>query len=202
MKTRMSLQRTPNSKFTDVARIIAKGNPPKWLVLGLEHFSGGIGVDISKKDRRFFDKQIERMQGAVHTLMTWLPMWENLGYGVRCPEHVALMLYALPRVRKDLDRLAKKQIGRRPDAQREVCAAVVIETWKLLHGRVKPRSDEFLGACRDYWRACGGKQGGPDDPNDPNDPDNPDNWRRTVKRALATDHSWIGRVLLAVQNER
>ena len=196
MKTKL-LSQSPNSKFTDVARIIAKGDPPDWLVLGLEHFSGGIGVDISKEDRRILKHQIERMQDAVHVLMTWLPMWANLGYGARCPEHVALMLYALPRFRKDLDRLAKKQIGRRPDTQREVCAAVVIEAWKLLHGRPKPRSDEFLGACRDYWRACGGKQGRS---GGPNDPDNPDNWRRTVRRALATDHSWVGKVLVAVQN--
>jgi hypothetical protein len=193
MKVRVSLRQSPNSKFAGVARIIAKGDPPKWLVLGLEHFSGGIGVDIPKKDRRIVDNQIKRMQDAVHVLMTWLPAWGNLGYGLRCPEHVALMLYALPRVRKDLDRLAKKPIGHRPDTQREVCAAVVIEAWKLLHGRAKPRSDEFLGACQDYWRACGGKpRGGIDDL---------ENCRRDVERALATDHSWVNQVLVAVQNE-
>src|SRR2546430_2493267 len=71
MKTRVSLQRTPNSKFDGVARSIAKGDPPDWLVLGLQHFSGGIGVDVSKKDRRSFDTILKQMQGAVHTLTTW-----------------------------------------------------------------------------------------------------------------------------------
>jgi hypothetical protein len=52
MKVRVSLQQSPNSKFVDVARIIAKGSPPKWLVLGLTQFSGGIGVAISNEDRR------------------------------------------------------------------------------------------------------------------------------------------------------
>jgi len=102
------------------------------------------------------------------------------------------MLYALPLVKKDLDRLAKKRIGRRPEVQREICAAVAVEAWKLLHGKAKPRSDEFLEACRDYWRACGGKQIG--------EWDLLENWRRPVERALATNHLWIKDVLLAVQN--
>jgi hypothetical protein len=188
--TKVSLR--PNPKFGGVARSIAKGNPPKWLLVGLTHFSGGIGVEIPKKDRRSFDTQIKRMQDAVHTLMTWLPMWGNLGYGLKCPEHVALMLYALPRVRKDLDRLGKKQIGRRPETQQEICAAVVIEAWKLLHGKAEPRSDQLLQACSDYWRACGGKQRG--------EWDDLDNWRRDVERALATNHLWINQILQAVQN--
>jgi hypothetical protein len=35
MKTEILLQRNPNRKFADVARSIAKGDPPKWLILGL-----------------------------------------------------------------------------------------------------------------------------------------------------------------------
>jgi hypothetical protein len=188
--THVSLR--PNPKFNGVARSIAKGNPPKWLLVGLTHFSGGIGDEISKKDRRSIDAIIERMQGAVHTLMTWLPGWAKIDYGYECPEYVALMLYALPLMKKDLEGHAKKRKGRRPNVQQEVCAAVVIEAWKLLHGPHRGRSDEFLEACSDYWRACGGKQiGGWDDP---------DNWKRPVKRALAVDHSWISQILLAVQN--
>jgi hypothetical protein len=192
MKTMTPLVETPDHKFDGVARIIAKGDPPDWLVLCLEHFSGGIGVDLSKEDGRSFDTRIKRMQDAVHVLMNGLPMWAHRPYGLQCPKHVAVVLDALPRIKKDLDRLAKKQIGRRPDTQREVCAAVVIEAWKLLHGRAKPRSDEFLGACRDYWRACGGKLRG--------EIDDLENWRRDVERALATDHSWVNQFLVAVQN--
>jgi|SRR5437660_1525359 hypothetical protein len=194
MKTRVSLQRTPNSKFDGVARSIAKGDPPDWLVLGLQHFSGGIGVDVSKKDRRSFDTILKQMQGAVHTLTTWLPAWVNLGYGYQCPEHVALMLYALPLMKKDLDIHAKKRIGRRSNTQQEICAAVIMEAWKLLHGKAEPQSLKLQQACSDYWQACGGKQiGGWNEP---------ENWRRPIERALAFDHSWINRILVAVQNER
>ena len=192
--TKVSLR--PNPKFNGVARSIAKGNPPKWLVVGLTHFSGGIGGDdISKKDRRSIDNIIGQMKGAVHTLMTWLPAWGNLAYGFECPEYVALMLYALPRMKKDLDIHAKKRIGRRPNTQQEICAAVVIEAWKLLHGKAEPQGLKLQQACSDYWRACGGKQiGGWDEPK---------NWRRPIERALAVDHSWISQILLAVvQNER
>jgi hypothetical protein len=115
----------------------------------------------------------------------------NLPYGIEYPEDVAVVLDALPRIKKDLDRLDQKQIGRRPDAQREICAAVIVEAWKIIHGRAKPRSLKLEQVCSDYWRACGGEQiGGWDDP---------ENWRRPIKRALETDHSWISLVLLAVQ---
>jgi hypothetical protein len=30
--------------FADAARIVAKGDPPDWLVQGLAHLSGGIGA--------------------------------------------------------------------------------------------------------------------------------------------------------------
>jgi hypothetical protein len=192
MKTRVSLQRTPNSKFDGVARIIAKGDPPEWLLIGLTHFSGGIGVDISDEDHRLFETQISRMHDAANTLMKWLPIWGHLPYGIEYPEDVAVVLDALPRIKKDLDRLDRKQMGRRPKVQREICAGVIVEAWKLLHGRAEPRSLHLQLACSDYWRACGGKQIG--------ETDDLENWRRPVEQALATDHEWISGVLLAVQN--
>jgi hypothetical protein len=190
--TNVSLR--PHPKFNGVARSIAKGNPPKWLLVGLTHFSGGIGDGVSKKDRRSIDNIVRQMQDAVHTLMTRLPAWGELGYGQECPEYVALMLYALPRMKKDLDSHAKKRKGRRPNTQQEICAAVVIEAWKLLHGKAEPQGLRLQQACGDYWRACGGKQiGGWDEPK---------NSRRPIERALAVDHWWISQILLAlVQNE-
>ena len=201
MKHRVELEHNP--VFVDVGRRIAKGDPPLWLLIGLTHFSaqskggkvvrGGIGVDVTDEDHRFFDTQISRMQDAADTLMKWLPMWGQLSYGVQCPEDVAVVLDALPRIKKDLDRLDQKKIGRRPEVQREICAGVIVEAWKLLHGRAKPRSLQLQEACSDYWRACGGEQiGGWDDP---------ENWRRPINRALETDHSWISLVLSAVRNE-
>src|SRR5262249_59300128 len=104
---------------------------------------------------------------------------------------IALMLYALPRLKADLDRLRKKSVGRPPDTQREICAAVVVEAWKLTRGKAEPHSLHLRKACSDYWLACGGKHVGEDDP---------DNCRRPIERALAVDHSWISQILLAVQN--
>src|SRR5215467_13163183 len=182
--TRGSLQ--PNPKFDGVARSIAKGPPPEWLVVGLTHFSDGIGVDTSDVPLHTI---IERMQDATDVLMTWLRAWTQLGYGRECPEYVAHILYGLPRLKEDLDSHAKKQIGRRPNTQQEICAAIVIEAWKMLHGPHRGRSDEVLKACSDYWRACGGKQIG--------ETDDLDNWRRPVERALKADHSWISQILLA-----
>src|SRR5260370_15434937 len=132
MKTEIVLQRSPNPKFADVARSIAKGDPPKWLVLGLTQFSGGIGNKVSDEDRRLFETQIKRMHGAADTLIKWLPIWGNFPYGIQCPEDVAVVLDALPRIKKDLDRLDRKQIGRTPDAQREICAAVLVEDWQII----------------------------------------------------------------------
>jgi len=99
-------------RFDDVARTIAKGRPPEWLLVGLEHFSDGLGKDAS--DVPFHDI-IEQMQDATHVLMTWLPAFGHLPYGMKCPKHVAMALAALPQIKKDLDLAARKQIGRRPD---------------------------------------------------------------------------------------
>lgn len=184
MTVRVSLD--ADAKFAEVARSIAKGNPPEWLVIGLTHFSSGISVDTSK-ERRSFDKQIEQMQDAIHVLMTRLPAWAHLGYGHKCPEHVALAFYALPRLKKDLDRVTKKGLGRPADVRREVCAAVVLEAWKIIRSKAEPHSLYLRQACCDYWQGCGGEQ------------DDPDNWRRHIERALTVDHSWISQVLLALK---
>ena len=191
MKMRIPLQRDADPKFNGVAATIAQGDPPKWLAVGLTQFSPGIGsdddidIDISTI--------IERMQGATDTLITWLPIFGTCTFGLACPDEVLLVLGALPEVKKELDRLAKanKGSGRRPDAKRDVCAAVVATAWKLLHGKVEPQSLKLQQACTEYWQACGGKQIGGSDLEE--------NWRRRIERTA--DHSWIEDVLVAVQNE-
>jgi len=190
MKMGIPLQGKPDPKFNGVARSIAKGDPPKWLVAGLTHFSNGIGSDTSDIDIYLM---IERMQGATDTLIKWLPTYKHLGFGLPCPEEVAIALKVLPSIKEDLDRLAKKPIGRTPDAQRDVCAAVVARAWKIIHGKAGPRSRHLQEACTEYWQACGGKQIG--------DYDNPENWRRPIERALTADHDWVEELLRAVRNE-
>ena len=101
MKMRIPLQRDADPKFNGVARTIAQGDPPKWLAVGLTHFSPGIGsdddidIDISTI--------IERMQGATDTLITWLPIFGSRRFGLTCPDEVLLVLGALPEVKKDLE---------------------------------------------------------------------------------------------------
>jgi hypothetical protein len=200
MKTRVELEYNP--VFVDVGRRIAKGEPPLWLLIGLNHFSGqrkqkkvvrgGIGIDLTDEDHRFFETQISRMRDAADTLMKWLPIWKHAGYGIQCPKEVAVVLDALPRIKKDLDGLDRKQMGRRPKVQREICAAVVVEAWKIIHGRAEPRSLKLQEACKEYWLACGGQP--------ISEENDPENWRRPVEQALATDHLWVREILEAVQN--
>jgi len=183
-----------SGKFDEVARLIAKGDPPNWLILALAHFSDGIGVEMSAEDRRSFDKTVERMQDAIRYLMKWLPMYVNAAYGEKCPEDIALALHVLPKVKAHLDLLPDNGVGRRPDVQREVCAAVVLESWKLLHGKAQHNSDRFMEACSEYWKACGGPEIGREG--------ELRNWRRPIKQARAGDYGNIRGVLQALQAHR
>jgi len=190
MKVRVSTQ--VDGRFDGVARLIAKGDPPHWLTVGLQHFSDGIGVEFTGDDRRSFEKTVEQMQASIDYLMKKLPMYVLAAYGEECPEPVTLALYVLPKLRAELDLLPEDGTGRRPDHQREICAAVVLESWKLIHGKAQPYSDKFLEACRDYWLACGGPEIG--------EWNELRNWRRPIKHALATDYSNIRDVLTGLQN--
>jgi hypothetical protein len=186
--------REPDPKFAGVARTIGGGDPPKWLVAGLTQFSPGIGSNRSNH-RADVDVHaiIERMLGAIDTLITWLPAYKHFPFGLPCPDDVTIALGVLPQIKKDLNRVAKviKSKGRRPDAARVVCAAVVTRAWKIVHGQPS-KSRHVQEACCEYWRACGGKQIG--------GWDWPENWRRTIDEALTARHSLIEDILLAVQN--
>jgi len=188
MEIGIPLQRDPDPKFAGVARTIAQGDPPRWLVVGLTQFSPGIGDDTSDIDIK---PVVEQMQGATDTLIKYLPIFGDLGFGVPCPDEVAIAMHILPRIKEDLDQLAKRRMGRPPDAQRDMCAAVVAIAWKLLHGRVEPQSMRLQEACGEYWRACGGKQIG--------EWDLAENWRRPIERTLTLDFSWVKDFLVAVQ---
>ena len=131
METTITLSNADGSAFKGVARLVAKGEPPDWLLRGLEHFSAGIGADREDQYR---------------------------------------------------------------DVRREICAAVIIEAWKLLHGEAEPRSESFEQACADYWQACGGEEIG--ETNDPS------NWRWSIERALkkAEGYQWVNKVLTMARN--
>jgi hypothetical protein len=185
--TRVELEYDP--VFLGVARRIAKGEPPLWLLIGLTHFSRGIGTDTSDVRERF-KNTIEQMHDAAGVLLKWLPIYQHAGYGLQCPDDVTVVLDALPRIKKDLERVNKQGLGRPPNVRREVCAAVVVEAWRLLRGKAELRSEELYEACSEYWRACGGGEIG--------ETDDIENWRRPVKEG--SNHIWVREILEAVQN--
>jgi hypothetical protein len=176
--------------FAEVARTIAKNDPPEWLVLGLEHFSTGIGITYEKGERQgYYLEEGERLNTAIGTLLRLLPFFRDLPYGIQCPDDVAVVLDALPRIKANLIDPVLKQpsTGRPPNMQREHCAAVVVEAWLAMHGSIQPRSDRLQEACKSYWLACGGEPIG--------ETDDIDNWRRYIENAIARDHRWVRRIL-------
>jgi len=185
------------SPFANIACIITKGAPPPdWIVDGLQHFSDGIGGgnhlprDVSHEDYR---RIIGEMLDASDTLIKYLPAFQRMPFGVQCPPEVAVALAALPKVRATLKRAEPApRTGRRPQTRRQICASVIVEIWKLVHGKAEPRSDHLYEACNEYWRACGNKEIGTTG--------DIDNWRRAAEASAKADNKWIHQVLIAVQN--
>jgi len=167
-------------EMIEVARIIAKGPPPEWLVPALEHFSVGM---VGEGDDQHIKALIGQLDTATDTLIRWLPIWEHMPWGWQSADCVQILRATLPEFKMHLDLLTKKHSGRPREMGREVCAAVVVEAWRRIHGKVEPRSKKVYEACKAYWGACGGKPIGKID--------DIDNWERTVKRLLAEDYSWV-----------
>jgi hypothetical protein len=180
--------------FASVARIITKDEAAfDWIADGLQHFSDGIGPpntvrrDVSHEDYR---RIIGEMLAASDTLMKYLPAFQFLPYGLKCPDEVAVMLALLPKVKALLQKAnPPPRTGRRPQIRREICAQVIVELWRLTHGKAQPRSNHLLEACSEYWRVCGNGDSG-----------DIDNWRRDAEAAAGSDDEWIYNVLIAVQN--
>jgi len=176
--------------FADVAKLIAKGSPPEWLVEGLDFFSGFIGSDpISTTRRKELEEIIVRMRDAADYLTKHLPLFTHLSLGLRCPDDVAVALTVLPKIKKRLAHaiLPRRGGGRHPSDERKLCAAVVVEAWGVVHGKPEPESPKLWTACNEYWQACGRAYRGSD----------VDTWRSDCRAALADNHEWIRRILSA-----
>jgi hypothetical protein len=178
--------------FEDVARRIARGDPPQWLPLALEHFSPGIGEDHSD-----LDWLIEKTVDAADHLLRYLPALEHFGFGLAGErKDVRAVLALLPGIKKDFERGMRKGTRRKPDVQKVVCAAVMFEAWELFHRSVEPHSEEFREAWGEYWKACGGKEIG-----DPKRGNWLANWRRPIEKARAMDRELIRKIMaVIVQN--
>jgi hypothetical protein len=183
MTTRIKLTRAPDRRFAGVARIIAKDEAPEWLVLGLRQFALGSATPAEDRELKMI---LARLYDAAGHLIKWLPLYSHLPWGMQCPADVTTALDVLPRIKKDLARVVhQKRQGRRPNVPRRVCAAVVVEAWKLLHGKAEPRSQELQRACEEYWRACTGDTRG-----------DAENWRRDAEQAVDSNNEWIRKVLV------
>jgi len=174
----------------DVANKIANGETPKWLLMGLDHFSKFIRLkpELTSEEYRKID---ERMLEAARYLIKWLPTYYDLEqqFGFECPDCVDTASDALHELTELLEKdisEAGSGVGRKANMQRRICASVVVEAWRLIHGEVKPRSKPFLETCIAYWLACGREL--TDEINDP------DNWRRSVEYVL-DEGEWVREVL-------
>jgi hypothetical protein len=187
MKMKIDLLPNPNPQFREVAKIIADGPAPEWLVTSLEHFSDLVGgTKHTADDHAMLRARLEEMQRAVDVLLTWLPAFAALGLGLRCPDDVRVVLEALPRIKLDLDLLGRQRTGSIPNVPHVVCAQVVLEASKLIHGKASAGSVSLQRACMGYWRACGHREH-----------DVPENWRRH----LGQGSELIRSLLVAVQNQ-
>ena len=179
-----------NDGFTAVARIIAKGDPPEWLMLGLEHFRGFVGSEqVTSKEYQQFNRTLRDLDYAARLLIKKLPAfnvaWE-IYFGAQPVGKTAVTtaLEVLPKIRAQLAPFKPpRRGGRRPNAQRRYCAVVVVEAWKLIHDRVNPRSTEVLQACSEYWQACGHEER------------DVENWGRDAKSAATNPEKFIRDIL-------
>jgi hypothetical protein len=162
--------------------------------VALAHYAVWIDGSDTSDLQSEFKKRIGQMQAAVRVLENSLPIWEHLGFNIACPPSVKMVLDGLPGLKAELDRLKRNGRGRHPKVQREVCAAVIIEAWRIVHGRVEARSDRLYWACNQYWTERGGAPIGAEN--------DIENWRWTVSRALKSDHSWINEQLMSISSTK
>ena len=189
----MRVEATEAVTFEDVARKIANGNPPPWLLIGLNHFSKFIRLEpklTSKEDREIDVKMLE----AAQYLTKWLPIYAHLEeFGFECPDCVDAASNALHELIEILEEdinEARTGVGRKANIQQRICASVVAEAWQLIHGEVGPRSEGVQQACNEYWCACGCEEIG--------STGDIENWRRPLEYALANNRGeWIRSILIS-----
>ena len=180
---------SPEAKFEAAAWTIAD-SPPEWLTRALAYFGPGI---TSMRDPFDIGERFVRMRDACDTLMKGLPAYLHMPFDLQTEETEAakLVLQLLPTIKENLDQFTKSRSGRKPIVSRIICAAVIVEAWKLLHGKVERRSNKVYEACEVYWQACGGPAS------------DIENWRRLVEKVSANSEEWIVKRLAAfraVQN--
>jgi hypothetical protein len=147
--------------FHDVAHLIAGDDAKEWLVDGL--MDCGQLVDVEPRTAeasRWYDAKLTEVHDAVRCLIELLPLFLAGPIKFRTND-VTTVLDALPRIEEVLAK-ALTPIDGRPNMPRRICAQVVVEAWRIVHGHVSARSPKVYAACDAYWRACGGDYRGSD----------------------------------------
>ena len=168
-----------------VAKLIAKGDPPQWLVDALEFL-----ISSPEPATKEAVKEIERMRIATDLLLRLVPQkFDDPGwYIIDVPKTLAV----LSDLKHWLDLAkAKPKTGRPASIEREFCAQVILEAWKQCRGKVQPHSQQLREACEEYWKAWKGKPVGK--------AGDVENWRRTIERASTKKFPWAEPVFVALK---
>ena len=172
--------------FSGVANCITE-QPPKWLPVALAYYAKWLPTEGNVVD---ISNIVDRLQCAVKDMEQWLPIWDQMAFDIKCPPDIKIIMSALPGLKKELDRLNGRGPGLPLNMNQETCAAIIVECWRLIHGKPQPRSEKLYSACKEYWRALGGGERGKEN--------DIDNWQRSVRRAIDADHKWIRDPLTAI----
>jgi len=119
--------------FEEVADLIAGDEAEEWLVDGLMHFSPLIDVEPrSAAEDHEYDAILTDVQNATRCLIKWLPLFLAAPVNFRTND-VTIVLDALPRIEEVLAKALKPRDGR-PNMAHRICAQVVVEVWRIVHG--------------------------------------------------------------------
>jgi hypothetical protein len=172
--------------FNDVAKRLADDDPPQWLVQSLEFFARLVGQPKNDAELETIER---KLFASAKYLQDWLQLYTGLErYGFEIPvcvddttQNVEELLQFLAK------QLAHTTSG---DPRRKLCAAVCVESYRLLHDdHLEPHSQDLRQACEDLWQASGnpttqtaeGAAKGSDVR---------DNWRRCLGDAAVGD-DWV-----------
>jgi hypothetical protein len=177
-----------SERFAKVAEIIAKGDPPEWLVPALETLGQfNPNIPITPELYRQYKRRLRKMQDAVDTLIELFPRFNREFDGLTSAQAPVFQGFeeSLAQLRDWLAAIGDNDKGRRPHPGRELCADLVVHFWKRVHGKAEPRSDKLYLACEEFWVAVGGEPSG-----------DIDSWRRMVEKAADRDELFLSHNVL------
>jgi hypothetical protein len=168
----------PRPTFNDVARLIARPEPPPdWLAALLEWWTAGVKTDCAI-DRAYPLKRAQlndlirtrESASAILTVCDRFRAREYLGSSpllgsndtVQLKQRLCDLLEKIdPAILQLTKGGDKARAGRPPLLAKTRCAARISEAWKFLHGEdPATRNLQAAEAAQAYWLACGGSNTG------------------------------------------